>query len=39
MNVKREVIVSQILAPEILRELELLGYKHLFANPSETLTT
>ncbi len=39
MNVKREVIVSQILAPEILRELELLGYKHMFAKPSQTLTT
>ena len=39
MNAKREVVVSQILAPEILRELELLGYKHIFAKPSQTLTT
>lgn len=39
MNNGREVIVSQILAAEILCELHKLGYKPVFAKPSPTLTT
>lgn len=39
MNNRREVLVSQIMPPDMLDELKALGCRPVFVKPSETLTT